>query len=156
MGTVVLNLFTLFMLHINITEAQDISSVCPLAPPSGQTLSAPLKNRLMIWMLLVPSRSWTRVRNRKPLALRAWGVSAAAPATCSPASCTSSAKAACDAMKTTRTSWSSCRRTRPRRRKARPSSPSAVPRSGGTPQTAWPTSGVSATSDLTHNVDSVL
>lgn len=100
-------------------------------------------------MSLVPSRFWTRVRNRKPLALRARGVSAAAPATCCPASCMSSAKVASDATRTTRTSWSSCPRTRPHRRKARPSSPSAGPRSGRTPTTAGPTSGVSVTSDLT-------
>lgn len=88
-----------------------------------------------------PPRCWTPARGEKPPGLRAPGASAAARATCSPASCTSSGEGASAAARTTRTSWSSCRRTRPRRRRARPSSPSAGPKVGRTP-----TSGV--TSDL--------
>lgn len=98
-------------------------------------------------VLLLSFRSWTLVRNRKHLGLQAPLVSAAARATCSPASCTSSAKAVYAATRTTRTSWSSSPRTLPRRRKDRPSSPLAGPKSGRTlPPTTGPTSGV--TSDL--------
>lgn len=105
------------------------------------------RNWSLIRVLWVPSRSWTRARNRRPLALRAPAASAAAPVMFSPASCTSSAKAACGATRTTRTSWSSCPRTRPHHKRARPSSRSAAPRSGRTPPTASQTSGVSVTSD---------